>query len=165
MAVVALCAAENDITHAGYLATALLFFRRRLDLRTQRNRRAAAPLPPPPLLWQSPRPIGPVYLGPTGGLSACLSTSRFWLPGLPTGPTRTLVLALPPPPTPTRVLPCRLFFWLPAYNMAAMAASLVYQAPLEALFDWPLDPETRVSRGRAGLLDPGGAREVVNEPW
>jgi hypothetical protein len=46
-----------------------------------------------------------------------------------------------------------------------MAASLVYQAPLEALFDWPLDPETRVSRGRAGLLDPGGAREVVNEPW
>ena len=38
VAVVALCTLENDVIHAGYLALALLFFRRRDELRLQRNR-------------------------------------------------------------------------------------------------------------------------------
>lgn len=38
IAVVALCTLENDVIHAGYLALALLFFRRRDELRMQRNR-------------------------------------------------------------------------------------------------------------------------------
>lgn len=38
VAVVALCTQENDVIHAGYLALALLFFRRRDSLRTERNR-------------------------------------------------------------------------------------------------------------------------------
>lgn len=38
IAVVALCTLENDVIHAGYLALALLFFRRRDELRLQRNR-------------------------------------------------------------------------------------------------------------------------------
>ena len=38
VAVVALCTLENDVIHAGYLALALLFFRRRDALRTERNR-------------------------------------------------------------------------------------------------------------------------------
>ena len=38
MAVVALCTQENDVIHAGYLALALLFFRRRDALRNERNR-------------------------------------------------------------------------------------------------------------------------------
>ncbi len=38
VAVVALCTQENDVIHAGYLALALLFFRRRDALRTERNR-------------------------------------------------------------------------------------------------------------------------------
>lgn len=38
VAVVALCTLENDIVHAGYLATALFFFRHRIDLRSKRNR-------------------------------------------------------------------------------------------------------------------------------
>ena len=38
IAVVALCTLENDVIHAGYLALALLFFRRRDELRVQRNR-------------------------------------------------------------------------------------------------------------------------------
>lgn len=37
---VALCTLENDVIHAGYLALALLFFRRRDELRMQRNRQA-----------------------------------------------------------------------------------------------------------------------------
>ncbi len=44
MTVVALCTLENDVIHAGYLALALLFFRRRDSLRVQRNRLS----PPPP---------------------------------------------------------------------------------------------------------------------
>ena len=35
VAVVALCTMENDLLHAGYLALALLFFRRRVDLRSR----------------------------------------------------------------------------------------------------------------------------------
>ena len=35
MAVVALCTQENDVIHAGYLALALLFFRRRDALRSR----------------------------------------------------------------------------------------------------------------------------------
>lgn len=35
--VVALCTLENDIIHAGYLALALLFFRARIQLRSERN--------------------------------------------------------------------------------------------------------------------------------
>ncbi len=42
VAVVALCTLENDVIHAGYLALALLFFRRRDELRLQRNRWAGA---------------------------------------------------------------------------------------------------------------------------
>jgi len=38
VAVVALCTLENDVIHAGYFALALLFFRRRDELRVQRNR-------------------------------------------------------------------------------------------------------------------------------
>ena len=38
MAVVALCTLENDVIHAGYLALALLFFRCRDALRSERNR-------------------------------------------------------------------------------------------------------------------------------
>ena len=38
VAVVALCTQENDVIHAGYLALALLYFRRRDALRTERNR-------------------------------------------------------------------------------------------------------------------------------
>lgn len=38
IALVALCTLENDVIHAGYLALALLFFRRRDELRMQRNR-------------------------------------------------------------------------------------------------------------------------------
>lgn len=38
VAVVALCTLENDVIHAGYFALALLFFRRRDELRLQRNR-------------------------------------------------------------------------------------------------------------------------------
>ena len=38
IAVVALCTLENDVIHAGYLALALLFFRRRDALRNERNR-------------------------------------------------------------------------------------------------------------------------------
>ena len=38
VAVVALCTQENDVIHAGYLALALLFFRRRDALRAERNR-------------------------------------------------------------------------------------------------------------------------------
>jgi hypothetical protein len=37
VAVVALCTADNDLLHAGYLALALLFFRSRLALRARRN--------------------------------------------------------------------------------------------------------------------------------
>ena len=39
VAVVALCTQENDVVHAGYLALALLFFRRRDALQAERNRR------------------------------------------------------------------------------------------------------------------------------
>ena len=42
VAVVALCTLENDVIHAGYLALALLFFRRRDELRARRNRCALA---------------------------------------------------------------------------------------------------------------------------
>lgn len=38
VAVVALCTLENDVIHAAYLALALLFFRCRDALRSERNR-------------------------------------------------------------------------------------------------------------------------------
>ena len=44
VAVVALCTQENDVIHAGYLALALLFFRRRDALRTERNRWRCPPI-------------------------------------------------------------------------------------------------------------------------
>lgn len=38
VAVAMLCTLQNDVIHAGYLALALLFFRRRETLRMERNR-------------------------------------------------------------------------------------------------------------------------------
>eukprot|EP00887_Chlorella_sp_A99_P004668 scaffold4.g4668.t1 len=89
--VVALCTLEEDIVHAGYLALALLFFRRRVDLRTRRA--TAAPRRHRLLLRNS------------------------------------------------------LFFYLPLYNYLVMLVTLLYQAPLEKLFNWRIDPD---SEARAG---------------
>ena len=98
LAVIAVCAVENDLLHAGYLALALLFFRRRVALRSARNRG---------------------------------------------------------------------FAWLPAYNFGVMAVALLYQAPLEEIFDWDIDPEQKVRfkvgfRLRAGAgqgrVEAGGRR-------
>jgi len=73
VAVVALCTQENDVIHAGYLALALLFFRRRDALRAERNR--CAPLST--LTWSEA--LHQLFVGPARYAAAkqLSSASRF----------------------------------------------------------------------------------------
>jgi hypothetical protein len=114
IAVVALCTLENDVIHAGYLALALLFFRRRDELRLQRNRCHDA-------------------------FNCLQSSSALCCTSLQLASLHQLIDLQYPQTTF-----CRMFKWLPVYNFLVMFVTLAYQAPFERLFGHFIHPDEKV---------------------
>jgi hypothetical protein len=124
IAVVALCTLENDVIHAGYLALALLFFRRRDELRLQRNRCEDVPnrLQSPSALCFTSLKLASIY--------QLIDQQR------------------------SEAIPCRMFKWLPVYNFLVMFVTLAYQAPFERLFGHFIHPDEKVSAAPLLACDP-----------
>eukprot|EP00775_Hariotina_reticulata_P007362 gene7362-7573_t len=99
------CTMQKDLLHAGYLAIALVFFRRRYSLMT-------TPFQPPTASVTA----GPAAAG-SAGQSAGMATSLNISVSSTSGSTSNR----------------NLFAWLPAFNYLVIAATLAYQAPLELL--------------------------------